>query len=76
MNEEHIIDFAASAIRQYLSEHPASADTLEGIHRWWIRWPGREESSLITLAALERLERLNEVEQIKFGSSVLWRRKQ
>jgi hypothetical protein len=75
MNEDNTIDYAISVIRRFLSERPDSADTLDGIHRWWIRWPRLEESSLVTLAALERLESVGEMEQIKVGSSMIWRRK-
>jgi len=75
MIEDNPIEYAVSAIRRYLVECPDSADTLEGIHSWWIRWPGLEESSLITLTALERLESLEEVEKIKLGASLIWRRK-
>lgn len=75
MTEDNTIEYAISAIRRFLGERPDSADTLEGIHSWWIRWPGLEESSLVTLTALERLEALGEVEQLKLGSSVIWRRK-
>ncbi len=75
MNDDNTIDYAISAIRSFLRERPESADTLEGIHRWWIRWPGLEESPLVTLTALERLEALGEVEQLRVGASVLWRRR-
>lgn len=75
MNFEQTIDFAVAAIRQFLAERPDGADTLEGIHRWWIRWPYEEESSLCTLAGLERLQALGEIEQVRLGNSILWRRK-
>lgn len=75
MNEENIIDYAVTAIRAFLSERPDGADTLDGIHTWWIRWPGMGESLLVTLTALERLQSLGEVEQLTLGTSVLWRRK-
>lgn len=75
MNEEPTICYAMSAIRRFLMERPDSADTLEGIHRWWIRWPGVEEPQRVTRTALERLEYAGELEKIKFGTSVLWRRR-
>lgn len=75
MNIEQAIDFAMTAIRQFLTERPDSADTLEGIHRWWIRWPFLEESSLCTLTALERLEAAGDIERFSAGSNILWRRK-
>ena len=74
MTDEKNIEYAVSAIRRFLHERPESADTLDGIHRWWIHWPLQQEASLTTLKALERLERLGEVRQLKLGTSILWRR--
>jgi hypothetical protein len=45
MMEEELILFAMGEIRNYLKARPDSADTLEGIHSWWIRWPDIAESS-------------------------------
>jgi hypothetical protein len=64
-----------TAIRDYLRERPGSADTLEGIHRWWIRWPERPESQAVTEIALERLEAEGLVERFRVGSNVVWRRR-
>ena len=75
MTYDETILFAELAIRRFLTQRPDSADTLDGIHRWWIQWPGEEESSLCTLTALERLQASGEVEQFRAGSNVLWRRK-
>ena len=75
MHEHNMIDYAISAIRNFLQERPDSADTLEGIHGWWIRWPELEESPMVTQTALERLQAKGEVELIKLGSRVLWRRR-
>lgn len=75
MTEENTIEYAVSAIRAFLHERPDCADTLQGIHRWWIRWPGLEESTAITQSALDRLNSAGELEQLKVGSSIIWRRK-
>lgn len=75
MTSDETIDFAITAIRHFLDARPDSADTLEGIHRWWIHWPSEEESALCTLTALERLEAAGVVEQFRAGSNILWRRK-
>jgi hypothetical protein len=64
-----------TAIREYLRERPDSADTLEGIHRWWIRWPDRPESPALTEIALERLEAEGLVERFRVGHNVVWRRR-
>ncbi|GGX38651.1 hypothetical protein [Undibacterium squillarum] len=71
--DEYLIDFAMGEIRRFLQARPDSADTLEGIHRWWIRWPDIAESPIVTAAALQRLEEQGFLEQKKIGSRVLWR---
>ncbi len=73
--DEQLVTFAESAIRDYLALRPDSADTLEGIHRWWIRWPGLAESPVVTQIALERLEATGEVEAVSVGNRILWRRR-
>lgn len=72
--DEQLVVFAENAIRVYLAERPDSADTVEGIHRWWILWPGLPESPVVTQIALERLETAGEVEPVDVGNQVLWRR--
>lgn len=70
---EELIDFAVSEILEYLRLRPASADTLEGIHRWWIRWPDTEAALAVSEAALERLEERGDMQRVQVGSSLLWR---
>ena len=72
--DEQLVAFAEAAIRDFLAERPDSADTLDGVHRWWIRWPGLAESHVITQIALEHLETAGVVESFKVGNSILWRR--
>lgn len=74
MTDNATIEYAISAIRRFLDERPGSADTLEGIHRWWIPWPVQEESLFVTLKALEQLESTGEIHKLRLGTSVLWRR--
>lgn len=74
--DDALIAFAANAIREYLRQRPESADTLEGVHNWWIRWPGIPESPAVTGIALERLEASGEVERVRIGGRMLWRRRQ
>lgn len=74
MIDEHTVLFAEAAIREFIAQRPDSADTLEGIHRWWIRWPDLPESPVITTIALERLEAAGMLERYLIGNSVLWRR--
>ncbi|THF63713.1 hypothetical protein E6C76_14080 [Pseudothauera nasutitermitis] len=74
MVDEQVVLFAEAAIREFLAQRPDSADTLEGIHRWWILWPGLPESPVISLIALERLEAAGLMERLLIGNTVLWRR--
>ncbi len=72
--DEQLVVFAENAIRVYLAERPDSADTVEGIHCWWLLWPGLPESPVVTQIALERLESSGEVESVCVGNQLLWRR--
>lgn len=72
--DEQAIEKAAQQIRTYLAARPQAADTLEGIHRWWIDWQDREESPEVTLAALERLAAGGELEARTVGPRTIWRR--
>lgn len=71
-----LIEFAKRAIRDVLRERPDAADTLEGIHLWWIRWPSHPESRVVTEIALEQLEAEGELSRFRIGNSVVWRRRQ
>lgn len=73
--DEKLIRATATEIRNYLTSRPDSADTLEGVHHWWIRWPGLPESIVVTQAALKLLEKAGAVECIQYGNRVLWRRR-
>ncbi|WP_222846709.1 hypothetical protein [Chitinolyticbacter meiyuanensis] len=73
MMDDALIDYVAQAICRYLQQRPASADTLEGVHAWWIEWPDLPEAPAVTLAALERLEQQGVVERRHIGNRELWR---
>lgn len=72
--DEQLVEFAENAIRVYLAHRPESADTIEGVHRWWIRWPALAESPVVTQIALERLVASGEIESFSIGNQVVWRR--
>lgn len=72
--DQHIIDHAAAAIMAYLQRRPDSADTVEGIHQWWIDWQGQVEDPQVTLQALEQLEKDTQLERVRIGNRFLWRR--
>lgn len=71
--EESLIALAEREILAHLEAFPDSADTLEGIHRWWIRWPGPEPALAVTDAALARLKEKGLLRPVQLGSSLLWR---
>lgn len=67
------VDFAMAAIRRHLARHPHGADTLEGVHGWWIDWPGLPASIAATERALERLEQHGLVASTLVARRRLWR---
>jgi len=54
MNEQLVV-FAMLSIRSRLQSAPHSADTVSGIHSFWIEWTEPVPSQAITLEALQRL---------------------
>lgn len=44
------VDSAAAAIARYLSDHPKSGDTLEGVMQWWLARQ-RERDSVVTVSS-------------------------
>lgn len=72
--DEKSIKFAIDAIEAHLQSHPDSADTVEGIHQWWIRWPDFPEAMSVTSAALEWLEQTGVVQRSQTGNREIWRR--
>ncbi|WP_139798574.1 hypothetical protein [Andreprevotia lacus] len=73
MKDDELVSTIAGHIRQYLAARPQSADTLEGIHQWWINWPTAPESPSVTLAALQQLEQAGVVMRVHVGGRDLWR---
>ena len=63
-------------IRQHLQRHPVSADTVEGIHAWWIEWMAPGGHISVTQLALERLQAQGIVECVRLENGrEVWRRK-
>ena len=73
--DDKLIQAAANAIEHYLTTRPAAADTLEGIHSYWIDWPGVPEPLTVTEAALMQLQRAGFVESKMVGNRLVWRRR-
>ena len=74
--EEDLIHFASNEIINYMQARPGSADTVEGIHQVWIQWPNTPETTKVTLAALEQLERDGFMEKVQAGPNSIWRHKE
>jgi hypothetical protein len=64
---------AADCIARYLREHPAAADTVEGVHLVWVGAEVPGASFETTLAALEWLVGAGLVACVPVGSRLLWR---
>lgn len=69
------IESLCAAILAYLQRHPKSADTLDGIHAWWLP---RELAlhSKLTEQALDLLVSRGEIECVSVGNSKIFRRQQ
>ena len=73
--DDKLILATATAIQNYLDSRPDAADTVEGIHQWWIQWPGIPEPITVTMAALEHLEAIGFLERLQTGNRQFWRRR-
>ena len=70
MDDHELILAAMDAVLAHFDNHPGAADTLEGIHHFWLRSEERRE---ITLAALELLAQAGSVEPVAGGDGrVRW----
>jgi acyl-CoA thioesterase len=73
MNDKQML-LRAAAIQRYLIANPKSTDTLNGIHQYWIRLRGDQDTIDVTLAALEYLTVAGFMESTTAGNRQLWRR--
>jgi hypothetical protein len=71
--DDNRVQFAVKAIQDYLTTHPESADTIEGVHQWWIQWPAIPESIATTATALTQLEHAALIERRRIGNREIWR---
>ncbi|HTH74950.1 MAG TPA: hypothetical protein VL635_11140 [Trinickia sp.] len=72
MNDE-LIEHVAAYIARYLEHNPAAADTVEGVHAFWIGAQCAQESIDVTQAALEYLLERGAIANVPIGNRVLWR---
>jgi hypothetical protein len=54
-NHEGVVHDIASAIRGYIHAHPEAADSIDGIHRWWLLPALRDEAPELVEAAVAQL---------------------
>lgn len=73
--DNKLISTAVDAITSYLTARPSAADTVEGIHYYWIQWDDDPEMIAVTEAALLHLEQTGLVERTRAGNRDIWRRR-
>jgi hypothetical protein len=52
---ETVVQVIANEIERYLMRNPSAADSVDGIHLWWLSERLREEPVAYVQAALDRL---------------------
>lgn len=67
------LEFIMKSIRQYIQVRPDSADTVEGIARFWIDWQGEAQSVSIVLMVLENMRNAGELESRNVSGRTIWR---
>lgn len=73
MNKSRV-SLIAKAVSRHLEMYPSSADTLEGIHLWWIDSDSLGASLSDTYQALRLLEKQQLIEHFDLGGRELWRK--
>ena len=75
MHQEPQVRYAMQQIRHVLQQRPQAADTVEGIHTFWIEWQEPQPPLAATQAALELLQDEGVVEWVRLESGrQVWRR--
>lgn len=57
------LDQLAQEIARYLAQHPAAADSVEGVRRWWLLRQRLDEAAEQVQRALDRLEATGQVKR-------------
>ena len=65
----------AESILEYLKQHPASADTKEGIARWWVMEQHLQEQVLLVEAELDDLVDKGLIDQSVLAGRTIYRAK-
>ena len=63
-NEDGVVQNIAAAIRRYVLAHPDAADSIDGIHRWWLAPALRDEAPRRVEAAVAQLVREGVLRQV------------
>ncbi len=63
-NHDDVVQDIAAEIRHYILAHPDAADSIDGIHRWWLMPALRDESPQRVEAAVAQLVRERELRHI------------
>ena len=77
MNEVHSnkLSGIAESILEYLKQHPASADTKEGIARWWVMQQHLQEQVLLVEAELDNLVKQGRIDHSVLAGRTIYRAK-
>jgi hypothetical protein len=67
-DRETMVQASAHEIEQHVAQNPSAADSAEGIHRWWLSAPLREEPLICVQAALDRLVARAALSEIRLES--------
>jgi hypothetical protein len=54
-NDADVVHEIAIAVRRYVVSHPDAADSIDGIHHWWLPPSLHEEAPALVDAAVVRL---------------------
>lgn len=71
--QESDLMFAMNSIKSFVAERPNAADTLEGIHYFWIQWDRPIPEMSVTLHALDLLADDEIMEERELGDQIIWR---
>jgi hypothetical protein len=71
MIKEEIV-FAMRSIRSHLEATPHAADTIDGVHSFWIAWPEPIPTQATTFEALQRLEAEGQVRRTTAENREIW----
>jgi hypothetical protein len=63
-NEDGVVQNIAAAIHRYVLDHPDAADSIDGIHRWWLAPALRDEPPRRVEAAVAQLVRERVLHQV------------